>query len=57
VTVNGNNASRVFQIDPNVTASISGLKKSGGNASNGGGQYTKGGNVTLTDCAVIAQLP
>ena len=37
VTVNGNNASRVFQVDGGVTASISGLTITDGNASNGGG--------------------
>ena len=35
VTINGNNASRVFQIDANVTASISGLTITGGNANAG----------------------
>jgi hypothetical protein len=50
VTVSGNNASRVFQIDSGVTASISGLTISGGStASRGGGLYNLG-TVTLTDC-------
>ena len=30
VTVSGNNASRVFEVDPNVTASISGVTIAGG---------------------------
>ena len=37
VTVSGGGASRVFQVDAGVTASISGLTITGGNADNGGG--------------------
>ncbi len=37
VTVNGGGTSRVFQVDANVTATISGLTITGGNAGNGGG--------------------
>ena len=44
--------SRVFQVDAGVTASISGLTISGGNAGKGGGLYNDGGNVTLTNCTV-----
>jgi parallel beta-helix repeat protein len=51
VTVNGNNASRVFQVDAHVTASLSGLTVSGGGAFNGGGLYDLG-NLTLTNCTV-----
>jgi hypothetical protein len=55
VTVNGNNASRVFQIDGGVTASISGLTITGGNAGNGyGGGLLNYGTITLTDCTVSA---
>src|SRR5262249_24081347 len=36
VAVSGNNASRVFQVDANVIASISGLTITGGTAANGG---------------------
>ena len=43
VTVNGNNASRVFQIDPNVTASISGLTITGGKAGSAGYYYQQSG--------------
>jgi hypothetical protein len=51
VTVNGNNASRVFQIDGGVSASISGLTISGGNAGSGnGGGLDNVGTTTLTDC-------
>ena len=35
MTISGDNASRVFQIDPNVTASIADLTISGGNAPRG----------------------
>ncbi len=53
VTVSGNNASRVFQVDANVTASISGLTISGGNTTGfGAGLYIDGGTITLTNCTV-----
>ena len=53
VTVNGNNASRVFQIDPNVTASIAGLTITGGSAGNGdGGGLLNYGTTTLTNCTI-----
>jgi len=49
VTVSGNHASRVFQVNANVTASISGLTITGGTVTgNGGGVYNKG-TVTLTN--------
>ena len=53
VTVSGGGASRVFQVDPNVTASISGMTITGGStAGNGGGLYNYGGDLTLTDCTI-----
>jgi hypothetical protein len=53
VTVSGNNASRVFQVDALVTASISGLTISGGNAGfNIGGGLSNFGSTTLTNCTV-----
>ncbi len=55
VTISGNNASRVFQVDLGVTASISGLTLTGGNAGTdgyGGGLANYGGNVTLTNCTL-----
>src|SRR6516225_357694 len=53
VTVDAGGASRVFQVDGGVTASISGLTISGGNTTgSGGGLYNDGGNVTLTNCTV-----
>ena len=53
VTVSGGGLSSVFQVDPAVTASISGMRITGGNTTgNGGGLYNDGGNVTLTNCNV-----
>ncbi len=54
VTVNANNASRVFQIDQGVTASISGLIITGGSTSSfdaGGGLYNQG-TLTLDGCTI-----
>jgi hypothetical protein len=59
LTISGNNASRVFLIDPNVTASISGLTITGGNPPSpgpyslpeGGGVYNQGA-LTLEDVTV-----
>jgi parallel beta-helix repeat protein/predicted outer membrane repeat protein len=51
VTVSGNNASRVFQIDNLVTASIAGLTITGGNAgSSEGGGIENFGTATVSDC-------
>ena len=52
VTVSGGGTSRVFQIDSGVTASISGLTITDGNANNGGGLADYGGNLTLNDCTI-----
>ena len=53
VTVSSSSASRVFQVDANVTAaSISGMTVSGGSARNGGGLYNHGGILTMTNCTV-----
>jgi hypothetical protein len=52
LSVSGNQASRVFEVDPNVTASISGLTiTGGGNVNDGGGLYNRG-TLSLTDCTV-----
>ena len=51
VTVSGGGLSRVFQVDAGVTASLSGLTITDGNASSGGGLYNLG-TATLTDCTV-----
>ena len=52
VTVTGNQASRVFQLDGGVTASISGLTITGGSVSGNGGGLVNLGTVTLTDCTI-----
>ena len=65
VTVDANGLSRVFEVDAGVTASISGMTITGGRATNsgalnlagnpalGGGLLIDGGNVTLSNVAVI----
>ena len=53
MTVSGNNASRVFQVDSGVTATISGLTISGGNAgapAPDGGGLENLGTVTVSAC-------
>jgi hypothetical protein len=56
VTVNGGGASRVFQVDGLVKASISGLTITGGNSASsifgGAGLYCNGGTATLTNCTI-----
>ena len=52
VTVSGNEASRVLQIDGGVTASISGLTITGGNSAGFGGGLLNDGTATLTDCTL-----
>ncbi len=53
VTISGGGDSRVFQVDGDVTASISGLTISGGLTSTGnGGGLDNDGTLTLTDCTV-----
>jgi hypothetical protein len=52
VTVDGNNASRVFLIDASVSASLSGLTITGGSAFAGGGVANFGGTLTMTGCGV-----
>jgi parallel beta-helix repeat protein len=56
LSVSGNQASRVFQVDANVTASITGLTISEGHAPVGGGLYNDGGNLSLTDCTITGNL-
>jgi hypothetical protein len=51
LSVSGNNASRVFQVDANVTASISGLTITCGTTDHGGGLLNYG-TATLTNCTV-----
>jgi fibronectin-binding autotransporter adhesin len=52
VTISGGGTSRVFQVDPGVTASISGLTISGGSWAGPGGGMANYGTATLTDCTV-----
>ena len=51
LTVSGNNANQVFDIERGSVA-LSGLTVSGGNAGHGGGLYNNGGTLTLTNCGV-----
>jgi hypothetical protein len=52
LTVSGGGASRVFQVDNGVTASISGLTISGGSTSTNGGGLSNSGTLTLTGCTI-----
>ena len=51
VLVSGGDASRVFMVDPNVTALISGLTIAQGSATSGGALYNQG-TTSLTDCTI-----
>lgn len=53
LTVNGNNASGVFEIPTTNTVTITGLTITNGNASNGGGIFSTG-NVKITYCTINA---
>ncbi len=52
VTVSGGELSRVFQVDPGVTAFISGLTMTGGNTDEGGGLLNRG-TVNLANCNIM----
>src|SRR5262245_11452455 len=54
VTVSGGGLSRVFQVDPLVTASISGMTITGGSVGGfgSGGGLLNSGTITLTNCTV-----
>jgi hypothetical protein len=59
LTIDGGGLSRVFLVDPGVTASLSGLTIGGGSAAYGAGLEVEGstlseagGTVTLTDCTI-----
>ncbi|MHB1560624.1 MAG: beta strand repeat-containing protein, partial [Isosphaeraceae bacterium] len=53
VTISGGGSSRVFQVDNGVTASLSGMTITGGNAGYGpGGGLLNSGTATLTDVTV-----
>ena len=50
--IDGHNTSRVFEIDPTVAASLSGLAITGGSAGDKGGGVYNQGTVTLTGCNI-----
>ena len=52
VTISGNNLSTVFQIDANVTASMSGLTVTKGSAPVSGGGFYNAGSLSLTNVTV-----
>jgi CSLREA domain-containing protein len=52
VTVSGGGASRVFQVDSGVTASISGLTVTGGGNASSGGGLSNLGTTMLTNCTI-----
>ena len=52
VTVSGNSASLVFDVEDGGSAALSGLTITGGNADYGGGVRNDGGALTVTDCAI-----
>ena len=52
VTVSGNSASRVFQVDSGVTATFSGLTIADGATRGNGGGLANLGTTTLSDCTV-----
>ncbi len=47
LTINGNTASRVFQVDPNVVATIADVTIANGRASDGAGVLNNGGSTAL----------
>jgi fibronectin-binding autotransporter adhesin len=53
VTISGNNRSRVFEIEPHVTADLSNLIVTAGQADSGGGVLDlRGSNLTMSDCTL-----
>ena len=52
VTISGNNANQVVQVEANVTASLSGLTIAGGSTTGNGGGLANYGTITLTGCTV-----
>ena len=52
VTVSGNNASRVFEVDQGVVASLSGLTITGGYSSGSGAGLYSAGTTVLSDCVI-----
>ncbi len=52
LSISGNNASRVFQVDASVTASISGLTITKGGVSGAGAGLANFGTTTLSNCTI-----
>ena len=52
ITVSGNDASRVFSVNPNVNATIGGLTIRDGSTPNGGGGIINGGTLELLNTTV-----
>lgn len=55
LTISGNNASRIFQLQ-GATVAISGLTVTGGNADNGGGIFSFGSQLTIANCVVAGNV-
>ena len=54
LTISGNAASRIFTINPGVTATISGMTLTNGRGTDGkGGAIQNGGTLSLLDLAII----
>jgi hypothetical protein len=56
VTLNGNNAVRIFHVQTNVTLSLANIKLAQGWSTNGGGIYNEGGHNTMTGVALVANV-
>jgi hypothetical protein len=56
LTVSGNNASRVVQVNSGVTATLSGLTIADAGGSDGGGVFSNG-TLTLSACTIQSNLP
>jgi Bacterial Ig-like domain (group 3) len=52
LSVSGNRSSRVFQVDPNVTATLSGLTITGGTTSGKGGGLYNEGIASVENCTI-----
>ena len=56
LTINGNNNGDVFEMDPGVTAAISGLTITGGSLSGRRRRIGDLGSLTLSNCTLTANL-
>src|SRR5262249_28774660 len=52
LTVSGNGASRVFQVDSGAAVALSALTMPGARAASGGGLRISGGTLPMTNCTV-----